>query len=85
MTDKAPIQMNREELLVYVTSLYREIEQLEERVRMRPDVLRNAELAIAHWSRDCEAEVTCLKCARNRVCEFAWDPYNTEGDCLDEK
>lgn len=26
--------------------------------------------------------VTCEKCWHNAVCEFAWDHYNTNGDCL---
>lgn len=25
---------------------------------------------------------TCSRCGANRVCEFAWDLYNTGGDCL---
>jgi len=27
-------------------------------------------------------DVTCLKCKRNRECEYAFDLYNTNGDCL---
>lgn len=27
-------------------------------------------------------EVTCENCAHNANCEFAFDPYNTDGDCL---
>lgn len=27
-------------------------------------------------------EVTCQFCSHNDNCEFAWDLYNTDGDCL---
>lgn len=27
-------------------------------------------------------EVTCEKCQYNDACEYAWDLYNTDGDCL---
>lgn len=26
--------------------------------------------------------LTCFKCKLNNICEFAWDSYNTNGDCL---
>lgn len=26
--------------------------------------------------------VTCETCEENDKCDFAFDPYNTEGDCL---
>lgn len=29
--------------------------------------------------------ITCADCALNDECEFAWDFYNTDGDCLAEK
>ena len=25
---------------------------------------------------------TCYNCPENKTCEYAWDPYNTNGDCL---
>jgi hypothetical protein len=28
---------------------------------------------------------TCYGCAARELCEFAWDSYNTDGDCLAEK
>jgi hypothetical protein len=28
---------------------------------------------------------TCLECRFEHECEFAWDPYNTDGDCLAQK
>lgn len=28
---------------------------------------------------------TCLHCGAEGKCEFAWDYYNTDGDCLAEK
>jgi len=27
-------------------------------------------------------EFTCNRCADSGTCEFAWDLYNTNGDCL---
>ena len=32
-----------------------------------------------------QVEVTCEKCPYNDNCEYAWDVYNTGGDCLAEK
>ena len=29
-----------------------------------------------------EREFTCAKCKQVDTCEFAFDPYNTNGDCL---
>lgn len=29
--------------------------------------------------------LTCFECAENKTCEYAWDAYNTNGDCLAEK
>ena len=26
--------------------------------------------------------LTCHTCLSNKTCEFAFDPYNTDGDCL---
>ncbi len=44
------------------------------------------QMAIRHWSKlGCDADVTCLGCSARNVCELAWDPYNTDGDCLMEK
>ena len=28
---------------------------------------------------------TCKDCGSKRDCEYAWDEYNTHGDCLAEK
>lgn len=30
-------------------------------------------------------EMTCKDCEDNNTCPFAWDAYNTYGDCLMEK
>lgn len=30
-------------------------------------------------------EFTCTKCEMNKDCKYAWDQYNTGGDCLAEK
>lgn len=29
--------------------------------------------------------LSCDECSRFAVCQWAFDPYNTNGDCLDEK
>lgn len=28
---------------------------------------------------------SCLECPQNKTCQYAWDAYNTGGDCLAEK
>ena len=30
-------------------------------------------------------DYTCHKCEAKNNCEYAWDDYNTNGDCLAEK
>jgi hypothetical protein len=38
--------------------------------------------------RDCSVEkewTTCFRCPDNATCQWAWDPYNTDGDCLASK
>lgn len=32
-----------------------------------------------------DEELTCFKCSLKDKCEYAFDPYNTNGDCLAEK
>jgi hypothetical protein len=32
-----------------------------------------------------KTSITCETCRSNDDCEFAWDLYNTNGDCLAEK
>lgn len=34
-----------------------------------------------NWSRD---SFTCFRCCDNETCPNAWDPYCTDGDCLDK-
>ena len=38
------------------------------------------------WDRDHEEpkreDLTCFKCGENTACPYAWDWYNTNGDCL---
>ncbi len=29
-----------------------------------------------------DREITCQTCQDNDKCEYAFDPYNTQGDCL---
>lgn len=31
---------------------------------------------------DPDMEITCENCGINDKCEWAWDDYNTNGDCL---
>ena len=30
-------------------------------------------------------DTTCYGCPESKKCEYAWDAYNTEGDCLKDK
>ena len=30
-------------------------------------------------------DTTCWRCVDNATCKYAWDPYNTDGDCLADK
>jgi len=30
-------------------------------------------------------DTTCWECSENKTCKYAWDPYNTDGDCLADK
>lgn len=30
-------------------------------------------------------EYTCFNCSESLSCQYAWDDYNTHGDCLAEK
>ena len=30
-------------------------------------------------------EFSCDRCSASRTCDYAFDPYNTNGDCLAEK
>jgi len=32
-----------------------------------------------------DMEFTCDNCLHKQYCEYAYDPYNTKGDCLAEK
>lgn len=29
--------------------------------------------------------MTCSNCVDTAICEFAWDLYNTDGDCIADK
>ena len=37
-----------------------------------------------YWNYD-RIEFTCADCDYSRYCEFAYDLYNTNGDCLEDK
>lgn len=46
------------------------------------------ELAGMRWRASSEFDVhafTCDDCPARHKCELAFDPYNTDGDCLAEK
>ncbi len=30
-------------------------------------------------------DTACFHCPGNTICKYAWDPYNTDGDCLMNK
>ena len=32
-----------------------------------------------------DEDYTCFTCPEKETCPFAFDPYNTDGDCLAEK
>lgn len=32
-----------------------------------------------------EKEYTCHECADNKTCDYAWDLYNINGECIAEK
>lgn len=36
------------------------------------------------WAEKLE-DFTCHDCPHKATCEYAWDPYNTGGDCLASK
>lgn len=47
-------------------------------------------VGLVKWSQKPSHEVarentTCSTCRLNYLCKFAWDAYNTGGDCLAEK
>ena len=37
------------------------------------------------WELSKREDFTCSRCDRDESCEYAWDLYNTNGDCLAEK
>jgi hypothetical protein len=37
------------------------------------------------WEKLKPEDYTCCECSRRYDCEFAFDDYNTNGDCLREK
>jgi len=61
------------------------VQSLEQQVRglskSRADIMRN-EIARQGGK---ASSITCEDCGLNGTCEFAWDLYNTDGDCLAEK
>lgn len=56
---------------------------------LQGDALRKKRLELAtdevapHYTAD--TPLTCDLCERNETCEFAFDWYNTNGDCLESK
>jgi len=32
-----------------------------------------------------EKEYTCFECPDNRLCDYAWDLYNINGECIAKK
>ena len=39
-------------------------------------------LALQQLGLSVDVNITCSTCACNDNCEYAWDLYNTDGDCL---
>lgn len=56
------------------------------RVPRTPEQLAEKRRAsLATWFGGREQSFTCDGCGRAPVCVLAFDLYNTDGDCLDEK
>lgn len=79
-----PILFNRRD-----TSL----DDIEERTVDEVDIIARDDAELAQLRQDCcdaegwdadEIEFTCDGCSEAPVCEFAFDPYNADGDCLAE-
>lgn len=72
----------------------KELARLVAKAHRRPkpgtfEVLRNAVPALVaevrrlRWQAELWRETTtCFDCAKNTECEYAFDAYNTNGDCL---
>jgi hypothetical protein len=43
------------------------------------------ESAVGQQGMCVNAKCTCVGCPENKTCEWAWDPYNMDGDCLGAK
>lgn len=56
---------------------------MDERLNRGTKVLE--QLAKKHHHLPTLQEFTCVSCDHERDCEFAWDLYNTGGDCLASK
>lgn len=49
---------------------------------------RRATEAELEWLKECnvqEQECECFYCPDSDTCEFAYDPYNVDDDCLNDK
>lgn len=46
---------------------------------------REALKVIGHLDYPPDVPITCEHCADNDTCEYRFDPYNTNDDCLAEK
>lgn len=51
----------------------------------RAEPVRVKLAVICNRPADPKQVVTCEGCGANDNCEFVWDLYNTDGDCLAEK
>lgn len=57
-------------------------------VRWREDELKQLRKQAVEWLQAHGIPfryLTCDKCPSRRECEYVYDPYNTDGDCLAEK
>lgn len=57
----------------------------QEEARKEADGTRAALQVIWHVDAPPDVEVTCESCKLNDSCWVAFDPYNTDGDCLADK
>ena len=53
-----------------------------------PEEAKEPELTAEEYAARYDVErkdTTCFRCDDNATCKWAWDPYNTDGDCLARK
>ena len=61
-----------------------QIASLSEREEKRSVALKVIQTLPEEW-RAAPEDFTCFTCVDWKTCRSAWDPYNTDGDCLESK